>query len=98
MWQVDNFAPQVVLPPEKGRWGVYGFAYPVPIRNTEDFVRMCHSFPSGTEKKAFGSHGRHITSRCCGRVPHATGIVCFTTLFGACVTRHRASSVIGHYT
>jgi hypothetical protein len=44
VWQVDDFEPQVVLPPESGGWGVYGFAYPKPIRTTEDFVRMCHSF------------------------------------------------------
>ena len=44
VWQVDNFEPQVVLPPDKDRWGVYGFAYPTPIRTTADFVKMCHSF------------------------------------------------------
>jgi hypothetical protein len=44
VWQVDNFDPQVVLPPDKDRWGVYGFAYPTPIRTTADFVKMCHSF------------------------------------------------------
>lgn len=44
VWQVGYFEPQVVLPPENGRWGVYGFAYPTPIRTTEDFVHMCHSF------------------------------------------------------
>jgi hypothetical protein len=44
VWQVDEFEPQVVLPPEPHRWGVYAFAYPTPICTTEDFVRMCHSF------------------------------------------------------
>lgn len=43
-WQVGDFSPQVVSPPEKGRWGVYGLAYPAPIRTTADFVKMCHSF------------------------------------------------------
>ena len=44
VWQVDDFEPQVVCPPEKSRWGVYAFAYPTPIRTTADFVKMCHSF------------------------------------------------------
>jgi hypothetical protein len=44
VWQLDDFEPYVVLPPDKGRWGVYGFAYPTPIRTTADFVTMCHSF------------------------------------------------------
>jgi hypothetical protein len=44
VWQVDDFKPEVVRPPEPGRWGVYAFAYPTAIRTTEDFVRMCHSF------------------------------------------------------
>ena len=44
VWQVDVFEPQIVCPPDKERWGVYGLAYPTPIRTTDDFVRMCHSF------------------------------------------------------
>jgi len=44
VWQVDKFDPQVVRRPDDGRWGVYGFAYPTPIRTTADFVAMCHSF------------------------------------------------------
>ena len=44
IWQVDDFAPQVVLPPTPDRWGVYGFAYTKFIRTTADFVVMCHSF------------------------------------------------------
>jgi hypothetical protein len=44
VWQVDEFEPQVVCPPDTGRWGVYGFAYPTAIRTTADFVKMCHSF------------------------------------------------------
>lgn len=44
VWQVDCFEPQVVCPPDKDRWGVYGFAYPTAIRTTADFVKMCHCF------------------------------------------------------
>jgi len=44
VWQVDQFEPRVVCPPDKDRWGVYGFAYPTPIKTTADFVKMCHSF------------------------------------------------------
>ncbi len=44
VWQVDQFEPQVVLPPGEGRWGVYGFAYPTLIRTTAEFVTMCRSF------------------------------------------------------
>jgi hypothetical protein len=44
VWQVDEFEPAVVSPPEPGRWDVYAFAYPTPIRTTDDFVRMCHGF------------------------------------------------------
>ena len=44
VWQVGDFEPQVVCAPGEGRWGVYGFAYPTPIRTTADFVKMCHSF------------------------------------------------------
>lgn len=43
VWQVDDFEPQVVCPPNKDRWGVYGFGYPTAIRTTADFVQMCHS-------------------------------------------------------
>jgi len=44
VWQVDTFEPQVVCPSSPERWGVYGFAHPTPVRNTADFVKMCHSF------------------------------------------------------
>lgn len=44
VWQVDQFEPQAIFPPDENRWGVYGFAYPTPIRTTADFVKMCHSF------------------------------------------------------
>lgn len=59
VWQVDHFEPQVVCPPDDGRWGVYGFAYPTPIRTTGDFVRMCHSFlPELKRRHAAAMAGR----------------------------------------
>ena len=44
IWRVGNFAPLVVIAPENDRWGVYEFAYPMAIRTTAEFVKMCRSF------------------------------------------------------
>lgn len=64
VWEVDDFEPQVVCPPDKDRWGVYGFAYPTPIRTTDDFVKMCHSFlPELRRRQAAVTTGGDKTGR-----------------------------------
>jgi hypothetical protein len=41
VWQVDSFNVQEICPPNENRWGVYGVAFPKPVRTTEDFVEGC---------------------------------------------------------
>jgi hypothetical protein len=43
VWHVDGHAsPQVVIPPEPGRWGVYSFGFAEPARSLEDLVTKLH--------------------------------------------------------
>lgn len=38
VWSVGAFNMRAILPPDKGRWGVYCIAFPKPVRNTSDLV------------------------------------------------------------
>lgn len=62
VWQVGDFESQVVCPPNEGRWGVYGFAYPTLIRTSADFVRMCHSFLPELRRRHAAAKAGNITA------------------------------------
>ncbi len=36
VWQVGTFEITTACPPDAGRWGVYGVAFPKPVHNTAD--------------------------------------------------------------
>jgi hypothetical protein len=62
VWQVDDSRPRMICPPDKGRWGVYGFAYPTAIRTTSDFVAMCHSFLPELKNRYADAHRKPVIS------------------------------------
>lgn len=39
VWSVGTFPTKEVCPPDAGRWGVYAFAVPRPVRTADDMVR-----------------------------------------------------------
>lgn len=40
VWAVGNFAMHEICPPTPERWGVYGLAFPRPVRCVEDLVEF----------------------------------------------------------
>ena len=42
LWQAEGELEPVLCPPNKGRWGVYGFRFPRPVRSEQDLIRSLH--------------------------------------------------------
>ena len=43
VWAVGEFATHEILPPDAQRWGVYGFAFPRPVRDVGELVAWFRS-------------------------------------------------------
>lgn len=43
VWQVGHGDPTVIMEPDAGRWGVYGFCFAAPISTEQELIENLHS-------------------------------------------------------